>query len=194
MDEYRVFTWNKKQFPDRKKTFSDLKDDGFRAITIVDPGVKYEPGYSIFDEGFEKNLFCKTDGGQTYIGQVWPGRTAFPDFVKESARNWWGRLNAEHVESGLAGIWNDMNEPATGAISPASMRWDRDGENYPHERYHNQYAMLMAMGTVQGLKAAKPEYRTFVLSRAGFAGIQRYAANWTGDNCSEWSTESCLFS
>jgi len=187
MDEYRVFTWNKKQFPDRKKSFSDLKDDGFRAITIVDPGVKYEPGYSVFDEGFEKNLFCKTDCGQTYIGQVWPGRTAFPDFVKESARNWWGRLNAEHVESGLAGIWNDMNEPATGAISPVSMRWDRDGENYPHERYHNQYAMLMAMGTVQGLKAAKPEYRTFVLSRAGFAGIQRYAANWTGDNCSDWS-------
>jgi alpha-glucosidase len=187
MDEYRVFTWNKKQFPDRKKAFSDLKDDGFRAITIVDPGVKYDPGYSVFDEGLEKNLFCKTDGGQTYIGQVWPGRTAFPDFVQEGARNWWGRLNAEHVESGLAGIWNDMNEPATGDIPNDAMRWDRDGENHPHERYHNQYAMLMAMGTVQGLKTAKPEHRTFVLSRAGFAGIQRYAANWTGDNCSDWS-------
>lgn len=186
MDEYRVFTWNKNRFPDYNKALDELQKDGFRAITIIDPGVKYDPGYPVFDEGFEKNLFCKTEGGQTYIGQVWPGRTAFPDFVKEETRKWWGRLNAEHVESGLAGIWNDMNEPATGDISPNEMRWDRDGKNYPHERYHNQYAMLMAMGTVQGLKTARPEHRTFVLSRAGFAGIQRYAANWTGDNCSTW--------
>jgi alpha-glucosidase len=95
-------------------------------------------------------------------------------------------LNAEHVKSGLAGIWNDMNEPATGDVDPFGMRFDRDGENFPHERYHNQYAMLMAMGTVMGLLDAMPNLRTFVLSRAGFAGIQRYAANWMGDNASRW--------
>ncbi len=64
------------------------------------------------------------------------------------------------------------------------MRFDR-GE-YSHERYHNQYALLMAMGTTAGLLEAMPEQRTFVLSRAGFAGIQRYAANWMGDNLSRW--------
>ena len=127
---------------------------------------------------------CRTEGGDLYIGQVWPGDTAFPDFVTEEARTWWGELNAAHVQSGLAGIWNDMNEPATGSIPPYRMRFDRG--RCSHERYHNQYALLMAMGTSAGLRQAMPEQRSFVLSRAGFAGIQRYAANWLGDNQSRW--------
>ena len=119
-----------------------------------------------------------------YIGQVWPGNTAFPDFVTEEGRAWWGELNAAHVESGLVGIWNDMNEPATGAIPPDAMRFGA-GE-FSHDRFHNQYALLMAMGTTAGLLEAMPDKRTFVLSRAGFAGIQRYAANWMGDNLANW--------
>ncbi len=186
MDEYRVFTWNHARFPNPVALVEDLRKQGFRVITIIDPGVKFDPGYPVFDEGFERDLFCRTESGQLYIGQVWPGRTAFPDFVKEEARRWWGRLNAEHVQSGLAGIWNDMNEPSTGTVPPHAMRFDRDGANFPHERYRNQYALLMAMGTVAGLREAMPELRTFVLSRAGFAGIQRYAANWTGDNTATW--------
>ena len=158
--------------------------DGFRVITIIDPGVKYEPGYSVFDQALERDVLCRTEGGDVYIGQVWPGDTAFPDFVTEEGRTWWGELNAAHVQSGLAGIWNDMNEPATGNIPPDRMRFDRGRAS--HERYHNQYALLMAMGTVSGLRDAMPELRTFVLSRAGFAGIQRYAANWMGDNLSRW--------
>jgi len=115
---------------------------------------------------------------------VWPGDTAFPDFATEEARSWWGELNAAHVKSGLAGIWNDMNEPATGVIDPRLMRFNHGRES--HDRYHNQYALLMAMGTTQGLREAMPDLRTFVLSRAGFAGIQRYAAIWMGDNMSRW--------
>jgi len=187
MQDYRVFTWNKDKFPDIQTQLQQLRQQHFRAITIIDPGVKHDPGYAVFDEGMERNLFCKTESGQVYIGQVWPGRTCFPDFVKEETRWWWGRLNADHVRSGLAGIWNDMNEPATGVVSPLAMRFDRDGANHAHERYHNQYALLMAMGTMEGLRAAMPQLRTFILSRGGFAGMQRYAANWTGDNCSTWA-------
>ncbi len=186
MDEYRVFTWDHERFPEPDKALRRLREKGFRAITIIDPGVKCEPGYAVYDEGRERNLFCKTESGQTYLGQVWPGRTAFPDFVQEETRRWWGRLNAEHVKSGVAGIWNDMNEPATGTVPPYEMRFDVDGRNHTHERYHNQYGLLMAMGTAEGMHTAMPELRTFILSRAGFAGIQRYAANWTGDNCSKW--------
>ena len=146
--------------------------------------MKYDPGYWVFDQALERNVLCKTEGGDVYIGQVWPGNTAFPDFVTEEARAWWGELNAAHVQSGLAGIWNDMNEPATGAIPPDAMRFG--GGQHSHERYHNQYALLMAMGTTAGLLDAMPDKRTFVLSRAGFAGIQRYAANWMGDNMANW--------
>lgn len=184
MNGYRVFTWNQKAFPDVPGMLARLAEQGYRAITIVDPGVKYEPGYWVFDQALERDVLCKTEGGDTYIGQVWPGKTAFPDFVTQEARDWWGELNAAHVQSGLAGIWNDMNEPATGAIPPQAMRFGKG--SYSHARFHNQYALLMAMGTVDGLLRAMPDKRTFVLSRAGFAGIQRYAANWMGDNMSRW--------
>jgi alpha-glucosidase len=184
MDGYRVFTWDADRFPDPAGMLARLRDNGFRVITIIDPGVKYEPRYWVFDQALERDVLCRTEGGDIYIGQVWPGNTAFPDFVTEEARSWWGELNAEHVRSGLAGIWNDMNEPATGAIPPGRMRFDRGRAS--HERYHNQYALLMAMGTTAGLRDAMPERRTFVLSRAGFAGIQRYAANWLGDNLARW--------
>lgn len=184
MDGYRVFTWNAEAFPDPLAMLADLREQGFRVITIIDPGVKYEPGYAVFDEARAQDLLCRTQAGETYVGQVWPGRTAFPDFSLPAARAWWGRLNAEHVHSGLAGIWNDMNEPATGDVPCDAMHFG-DGA-VPHARFHNQYAALMAMGTVEGLLAAMPERRTFVLSRAGSPGIQRYAANWLGDNCSRW--------
>jgi alpha-glucosidase len=184
MDGYRVFTWDSERFPDPGGMLARLALKGFRVITIIDPGVKYEPGYWVFDQALERDLLCKTEGGDVYIGHVWPGNTAFPDFVTERARTWWGELNAMHVQSGLAGIWNDMNEPATGDIPPSAMRFDNGRQS--HERYHNQYALLMAMGTTAGLLQAMPDRRTFVLSRAGFAGMQRYSANWMGDNISRW--------
>jgi alpha-glucosidase len=184
MNGYRVFTWDKARYPDPEALMASLKSQGVRTITIVDPGVKYDPGYEVFDDGMAKDVFAKTETGNVYIGQVWPGNTAFPDFTKSSARAWWGDLNAKWVQSGLAGIWNDMNEPATGEIDPTPMRFN--DAKYPHARYHNEYAMLMAMGTTDGLREAMPNLRTFVLSRAGSPGIQRYAANWLGDNMSRW--------
>ena len=184
MDGYRVFTWNTTSFPDAPGMLKRLEGKGFRVITIIDPGVKHDPGYWVYDQAVERDVLCRTEGGDIYVGQVWPGDTAFPDFATEEARDWWGELNAAHVASGLAGIWNDMNEPATGNIDPGAMRFAQGQES--HERYHNQYALLMAMGTTQGLLKAMPGKRTFVLSRAGFAGIQRYAANWMGDNLSRW--------
>jgi alpha-glucosidase len=186
MRGYRVFTWDTTKFGDVPEMISRMRADKLRLVTIVDPGVKAEPGYPVYDEGRKRNLFCKTEGGQLYIGQVWPGRTAFPDFAQAEARAWWGDLCARHVEGGVAGIWIDMNEPATGDVEPFAMRFDRDGANHPHERYHNQYALLMAASTHDGLRKADPDTRPFILSRAGFAGIQRYAAQWLGDNQSDW--------
>ncbi len=184
MSGYRVFTWDHEAFPDPTSMMQELAEDGFRTVTIVDPGVKHDPGYPVYDQAVERDVLCRTEGGDHYLGQVWPGNTVFPDFATPQARRWWGELNAAHVASGVAGIWNDMNEPATGVIPAEAMRFDHG--RLPHAAGHNQYALLMAMATVQGLREARPDERTFVLSRAGFAGIQRYAANWMGDNFSRW--------
>jgi alpha-glucosidase len=186
MDGYRVFTWDENKFPDVDAMVRSMRGDKLRLVSIVDPGVKAESGYTVYDEGRRREAFCKTESGNLYTGQVWPGRTVFPDFSRSDVRAWWGELNARHVESGIAGIWNDMNEPATGPIEPFAMRFDRDGANHPHERFHNQYALLMALATHEGLLSHAPRLRPFILSRAGFAGIQRYAAQWLGDNASDW--------
>jgi alpha-glucosidase len=186
MEGYRVYTWSKARFPDVPRMLADCEASGFRVITIIDPGVKQEPGYAIFDQALEQNAFCKTEGKSVYIGHAWPGRTAFPDFSLERVRSFWARHSAAWLSQGISGIWNDMNEPATGDVEPFSMRFDRDGANHPHERFHNQYGLLMAMATVAGFRLRNPELRPFILSRAGSAGIQRYAAQWLGDNASTW--------
>jgi alpha-glucosidase len=182
MDENRVFTFHPTRFPDPARTFTSLAAQGFRTVTIVDPGVKIESGFAVFDEGRERGVFAKTRAGTIYEGLVWPGRTAFPDFVNARGRDFWSELVARHALMGVAGIWNDMNEPATGPIEPFAMRFDRDGADDPHERWHNQYALLMALSTCEGLARARPGERPFVLSRAGSAGIQRVAAQWLGDH------------
>jgi len=187
MNGFRVFTWDYRKFPDPLRLSRDLNDRGFRLVTIIDPGIKYDPGYTVFEEGREQNLFCKTVSGKIYTGKVWPGLSAFPDFVRGETRDWWAKLIARHaLNSELSGIWIDMNEPAIEKAPKDQMRFDRDGADYEHERYHNQYGFLMARATDEGLLRARPGVRSFVLSRSGFAGIQRYAANWTGDNPVTW--------
>jgi alpha-glucosidase len=186
MHGYRVFSFHPERFAEPERTFATLQAEGFRAVTIVDPGVKLEAGDAVFDAGARGNHFCKTLTGTLYEGRVWPGRTVFPDFVRAETRAFWSELVQRHAERGVAGIWNDMNEPATGGIEPFGMRFDRDGENHPHERFHNQYALLMALATHAGLVAARPEERPFILSRAGSAGIQRLAAQWLGDHSASW--------
>jgi alpha-glucosidase len=188
MDGYRIFTWDTTKFPDIRRLTGDIAGQGFRMVTIIDPGVKYDTGYRVFDEGVERNLFCKTRSGKLFLGKVWPGLTAFPDFVKEDTRDWWAGWIGVHADAmGLGGIWIDMNEPAFDWAPKEHMRFDRDGADYEHERYHNQYGFLMARATDEGLLRSRPGQRSFVLSRSGYAGIQRYAANWTGDNPVSWA-------
>jgi alpha-glucosidase len=182
MDCFRVFSWHPERFPTPERTLDALRADGFRAVTIIDPGLKIDPGYAVFDEARRANLLCKTEGGAIYTGQVWPGQTAFPDFSIERARAFWAERVRDHLARGISGLWNDMNEPATGDVEPFAMRFDRDGQNHSHERLHNQYASLMAQATRDGQRLHAPDKRPFTLTRAGYAGIQRHAAQWLGDN------------
>jgi alpha-glucosidase len=112
MDGYRVFTWHPKRFPDPPRLLADLAAEGFRVVTIVDPGVKVDPTYDVYREGLARDAFCRRDDGAPFSLRVWPGDTALPDFNREDVRHWWGERHAPLFEAGVAGIWNDMNEPA----------------------------------------------------------------------------------
>ncbi|PLR77376.1 alpha-glucosidase [Bacillus sp. V3-13] len=189
MKEYRVFTFDKNQFPQPGHLIKSLADEGIKVVPIVDPGVKKDVLYPVYQEGVNKGYFCKYLDGQLYYGEVWPGISAFPDFMNSSVRSWLGNLHKYYTDLGVEGIWNDMNEPSVFNESKTmdlDVVHDVDGVIKPHLEMHNTYGLFMSKATAEGLAELLPDKRTFVLTRAGYAGIQRYAAVWTGDNRSHW--------
>lgn len=201
MNGYRVFTWDKTRFPDPEKLVDDLRADGFQTVLIIDPGIKVDPNYGVYAEGKRLGMFVKNPDGTELNRNVWPQASAFPDFTDSRARAWFGEQFKRHIDEGIAGFWNDMNEPGVFLTDktpkpdtvhhpdktfPYDTPHVGDGIAGTHRRYHNVYGMQMARSTFEGVKKLRPEKRPFVLTRAGFAGIQRFSAVWTGDNYASW--------
>jgi alpha-glucosidase len=190
MDGYRVFTWDKEDFPDPAGLMANLKAQGFKVVTIVDPGVKVDEGYDVYVEGREGDLYCKTREGEEYHNVVWPGMCAFPDFTNPRTREWWGEHHRALLDVGVVGIWCDMNEPALFVPQQSTMPGDvvhpGGGDPKWHAQVHNTYGSLMARATREGLLKLRPDRRPVVITRAGYAGLQRHALQWTGDNSSWW--------
>ncbi len=191
MDGFRCFTWNKEHFPEFKKMIDDLKEQGFKTVVMIDPGIKVDENYWVFKEAFEKNYFCKRADGDLMIGKVWPGDCAFPDFTNPKVRHWWAGLYKEFIaELGIQGVWNDMNEPAVFEVEsktfPNDVRHDYDNHPCSHRKTHNVYGMQMARATYDGLKKYTFPNRPFVITRSAYSGAQRYTSAWTGDNVASW--------
>jgi alpha-glucosidase len=191
MDGYRVFTFDRSRFPDPAALASELSASGVRLVTIVDPGVKVDAGYDLYRQGLDDRRFCLDDTGRRAEGVVWPGRVAFPDFTDPGARAWWAEKYRVLTDAGIAGIWHDMNEPTSISLLgdpslPLSTRHDFDGRGGDHGEGHNLYGLLMNRTGYEGLARARPEHRPFIVSRSGWAGMQRWAWNWTGDVASTW--------
>ncbi|MEW6635677.1 MAG: TIM-barrel domain-containing protein, partial [Actinomycetota bacterium] len=190
MDGYRVFTWDRDGFSDPERLISELREEGFRVITIVDPGVKVDEDYGVYTEGRTRDLYCKTRDGEEFRNVVWPGLCAFPDFTNPETREWWGENHRVLTDAGVAGIWCDMNEPSLFVPRQSTMPGDvvhpGGGEARWHAQIHNTYGSLMARAAREGLLKLRPDERPFVITRAGYAGLQRHAMQWTGDNSSWW--------
>ncbi|TCC92204.1 DUF4968 domain-containing protein [Pedobacter frigiditerrae] len=188
MDGYRCFTWNKKYFPDPKKMIKDLLNIGMKTVVMIDPGIKVDDNYWVFKEGKENNFFCRRSDDYFMEGHVWPGRCQFPDFTNPAVREWWGGLYKELVDLEVAGVWNDMNEPAVfgAGTFPNDVRHNYDGYRGSHRKAHNVYGMQMVRSTYDGLKKLMRNKRPFTITRAGYSGMQRYASVWTGDNVATW--------
>jgi len=205
MDGYRVFTWDPSRFPDPAALLGRLARQGIKVVTIIDPGVKYQPadgaapapgaapgrgaqkgGYHVFDEGMAGDYFLRQADGSLYIGEVWPGKAVYVDYTREDARRWWGGLHRALLDRGVAGVWTDMNEPSdfldqTGARHK-DIVFDDLGARSPYAKNRNLFALNMTRATYEGLERLSPDRRPFVVTRSGYAGIQRYATMWTGDN------------
>lgn len=183
MDAYKVFTWHPERFANPEATLSQLRDMGFHTTVIIDPGIKVEKGYEAYEDGLAKDMYIKYPDGEPYQGQVWPGWCHFADYTRPAAREWWGAKFDELVRQGIDGFWNDMNEIATwGQATPNFVQFDWDGKGATYRKAKNIYGMLMAKSTFEGTKKLMNGRRPLILTRAGFAGMQRYTAIWTGDN------------
>jgi alpha-glucosidase len=185
MDNYKLFTWNKDRFADPLKMTKELNKMGFKITVIVDPGIKVEQGYGAYERGLKSDIFIKYSDGENYTGQVWPGWTHFPDFTSQKGRDWWANEVKFFSNTGVSGLWNDMNEIATwGQKMPNNVLFDFDGQTATHKQAHNVYGLQMARASYESARKEMNK-RPFILTRAGYAGLQRYTALWTGDNRSE---------
>lgn len=183
MDQYKIFTWNKRDFASPKELLDELRAMGFHVVVMCDPGIKVEPGYKAYEDGVQHDVFIKYPDGQYYTGQVWPGWCHFPDFTSARTRQWWKEQFQEYVELGIEGFWNDMNEIATwGQMLPENIEMDFEGNRASMRRGRNIYGMQMARSTYEGTRDLMQNKRPFNLTRSAYSGIQRYAAVWTGDN------------
>lgn len=196
-DRNRPFTVDAKAFPDLKKLAGDLGKDGIKLVAITDLHIAAAPdqGYAPYDSGKAGNHFVRNPDGSTYVAPVWPGPSVFPDFTREASRRWWGTLYKDFVDDGIAGFWNDMNEPAVFETPTKTMplgtlhRIESDDfapRDATHAEIHNVYGMQNIRATFDGLARLRPGQRPFVMTRAAYAGAQRYAATWTGDNNATW--------
>ena len=194
MDHFKIFTFHPERFSDPKALNCYLHKNNFKSVYMIDPGVKAEEGYSVYDQGREGDYFVKDENGADYCGPVWPGDCHFPDFTMPQICRWWAGLYKDFMAQGVDGVWNDMNEPSVfvdfgGTMPPTNVH--RGGDGIPegsHLRYHNIYGYYMVKASREGILAANPDKRPFVLSRANFLGGQRYAAMWTGDNYSDYAS------
>ncbi|HAO14822.1 MAG TPA: glycosyl hydrolase [Tenacibaculum sp.] len=191
MDGFRCFTWNKKYFPNPKRMVSELEEDGFKTVVIIDPGIKIDDNYWVYKEALDKDYFCKRADGPYMRGKVWPGECYFPDFTNPKVRKWWASLFKEIIdEIGVKGVWNDMNEPAVMEVPtktfPNDVRHNYDGNFCSHRKAHNIYGTQMARATYDGVKKYVYPKRPFIITRSAYSGAQRYTSSWTGDNVASW--------
>ena len=188
MDSFKVFTWNKKNYKDPKKTLQKLTEMGYKPVTIIDPGVKKEDGYSVYEEGIKNGYFAFSAENELYVNEVWPGDSVFPSFTNPKVRSWWADKQKFLIDMGVRGVWNDMNEPASfkGPLPDDVQFADEDDTVILHKDAHNIYGHCMAMATKEGWLKYDGR-RPFIITRAAYAGTQRYSLVWTGDNQSIWA-------
>ncbi len=196
-EKNRPFTVDPKTFPDFPGLIHQLSAEHFHTVVITDLHIADLPnqGYAPYDSGKAGDHFVK-ENGKDYVGTVWPGPSVFPDFTRKATREWWGSLYQQFVADGVAGFWNDMNEPAVFTYPTKTMpddvqhRIDEPGflkRTAMHPEIHNIFGMENSRATWDGQLALRPNIRPFVMTRASYAGGQRYASTWTGDNSSTWN-------
>ncbi|KAF9436979.1 hypothetical protein BGZ76_002382 [Entomortierella beljakovae] len=190
-DGKRYFTWDNTKFPNPSDMQQSIGAKGRKMVTIIDPHIKKDDNYHVSRGAKELDIYIKNKDGNSFEGWCWPGSSNWIDFYNPKARDWWASQFAYDKYIGSSKYlytWNDMNEPSV--FSGPEITIPKDVIHYgdvEHRSVHNFYGTMFHSATAQGLTQRNETLqRPFVLSRAFFAGSQRYGAIWTGDNMATW--------
>ncbi|KAL5968257.1 Neutral alpha-glucosidase AB [Taenia solium] len=200
-NDKRYLTWNTARFPSPDDIVDDLDVNGRKLVVVVDPHIKADHSWSTCSQGRSEGFFVKrVDNATDFDGWCWPGSSYWPDFYRPEVVDWWANLftGDEFLSKDrMFHCWNDMNEPSV--FSGAEVTIPKDtifGGMWENRDLHNLYALWVHNATWEGLlRRSNRKERPFVLTRAFFAGSQRTAAVWTGDNSASWDhLQACSFS
>ncbi|XP_022435011.1 maltase-glucoamylase, intestinal isoform X2 [Delphinapterus leucas] len=218
MHERKDFTYDPVNFKGFPEFVKELHNNGQKLVIIVDPAISNNSSpsnpYGPYDRGSDMKIWVNASDGVTpLIGEVWPGKTVFPDYTNPKCTAWWANeCELFHNQVEFDGIWIDMNEVSNfvdGSVSGCST----NNLNYPPftprildgylfckslcmdavqhwgKQYdvHNLYGYSMAIATAEAVKTVFPNKRSFILTRSTFAGSGKFAAHWLGDNAATWN-------
>jgi alpha-glucosidase len=183
LHEYQPFRINRERFPDMRRLADTLRGMNIELTASVNPGIAIDDSYEQYKSGLKENVFLRYADGELWVADIAPNTNHFVDFSDPRGRRWWIDNMKLYQDLGIHGLWNDMNEPAIdGQAMPDNVVFDFDGQKTSALEAQNYYGMLMARAAFESAEEYGGNRRPFVLSRSGFAGIQRYAAVWSGDN------------
>uniref|UniRef100_A0A671FXC9 Maltase-glucoamylase n=1 Tax=Rhinolophus ferrumequinum TaxID=59479 RepID=A0A671FXC9_RHIFE len=217
MDERKDFTYNPVDFKGFPEFAEELHNNGQKLVVIVDPAISNMSSpsdpYGPYDRGSDMKIWVNASDGVTpLIGQVWPGKTVFPDYTNPRCAVWWAdEFKLFHNQVKFDGIWIDMNEVSNfvdgsfSGCSTSSLNYPpftprvldgylfsktlcMDAVQHWGKQYdvHNLYGYSMAIATAEAVKTVFPDKRSFIITRSTFAGSGKFAAHWLGDNAATW--------
>jgi alpha-D-xyloside xylohydrolase len=119
---------------------------------------------------------------------------SFYDTFSEPARKlFWDQVNRALFRRGVDAWWMDATEPDLVQPSPPTLEStrrfiDRTAAGTA-SRVMSAYPLMNSKAVYDGQRSTAPDQRVFILTRSGFAGIQRYATvTWSGDITSTFQT------
>lgn len=191
-DSKKYFTWDSRKFPNPIEMVHNLTAKGRKLVVIIDPHIKRDNNYFLHNDATNMGYYLKTREGKDYEGWCWPGSSSYLDFFDPKVFEYYVglySLDKFHGTTNDVYIWNDMNEPSVfnGPEITAPKDLIHYG-NWEHRDVHNINGHMYIRATYDALfRRSGGSLRPFILVRSFFAGSQRYATMWTGDNMGEWN-------
>ena len=177
------------RFPDPKAMVDSIHNLGGRMMVSVWPKFYVDTEhYKEFNENGWMYNRAKEDGVRDWIGQGY--LYGFYDAYAPEARElFWNQMYEHYYPLGIDAWWMDASEPNIRDCTDMDYRKALCGPTAlgSSTEFFNAYSLVNADAIYNGQRGVDNDKRVFLLTRSGFAGLQRYStATWSGDIATRW--------